>query len=170
MTMQGSLTQPSIVIRSSQMTPLLMLLAAIPLVAGSVLAARDPTHSPMMGYLGIALFGACIPLAVCRLVRPDVLTVAPDGITWRSLFRTISWRWDDVQNFRPYAPTSRTIAKHLGFDFTDSYRVHGEALRYTARALTGGEGSVGGGWELSAADLADLLNTARARRIGLRAA
>ena len=161
--MQGSLDQPPIVIRSSQQTSGLMLLASIVFVAGGVLVARDPTQNPVMGYLGIAFFGAGIPLFAYRLIRPDVLTVAPDGIIWRTLFRTARWGWDDVQNFRSYAPASRTISKHLGFDFTDNYRLYSKGLRRTAKALTGVEGSLGTGWELSAADLADLLNTARTR-------
>jgi hypothetical protein len=170
MTMQGSLDQPPIVIRSSQKTSLWMLLASIVFVAGGVLIARDPTQNPVMGYLGIAFFGAGIPLFAYRLIRPDVLTVAPDGITWRTPFRTASWRWDDVRNFRPYAPGGRTISKHLGFDFTDDYHLHSKGLRRTAKTLTGVEGSLGGGWELSAADLADLLTTARTRWTRMRPA
>jgi len=168
--MQGSLDQPPIVIRSSQTTSLWMLLISIAFVASGVLIVRDPTQNPVMGYLGIAFFGAGIPLFGYRLIRPDVLTVSPDGIIWRTLFRTFSRRWDDVQDFRPYAPTGRTISKHLGFDFTDSYRLHSKRLRRTAKSLTGVEGSLGGGWELSAADLADLLNNAGTRWTRMRPA
>lgn len=161
--MQGSLDLPPIVIRSSIFTSLLMLLIAMIFVAIGVWVLRDPTENHTMAYLLIAFFGAGIPLFGWRLVRPDVLTVAPDGITWSTALRTVHWAWDDVQNFRAYSPASRTVSKHLGFDFTDSYRARNGQFSLTAKALTGVEGSFGGGWELGAADLADLLNKARAR-------
>jgi hypothetical protein len=55
------------------------------------------------------------------------------------------------------------VSKHLGFDFTESYRARTGRFGHTVKAMTSVDGSFGGGWELSAADLADLLNKARAR-------
>jgi hypothetical protein len=124
---------------------------------------HDPKESAAMSYLIMIFFGAGIPLFGWRLIRPDVLTVAPDGLTWRSVLRTARYQWDDVQNFRAYKPTSKTISKHVGFDFTDSYRAKRGGPYGLAKAMTGVEGSLGGGWELGAAELAELLNDARAR-------
>jgi hypothetical protein len=155
---QGSIDQPPIVVRSSQ-------LRSFVLVASGVLILKAP-ESPAWGYLMIAFFGLGIPLFAWRLIRPDILIVAPGGITWRSAIRTSHWHWSDVQRFRPYSPAGRTISKHLGFDFTDSYPAQNRQLRHIAKAIAGVEGSLGGGWELSAADLADLLNKARIRWAG----
>jgi len=159
--MEGDLDQPPVVIRSSQRTSWWLLIASVVFVAGGVLMLRDPTQNPIVGYLAIIFFGAGIPIFAWRLIRPEVLTVSPDGLTWRSAFRTMHFRWDAVQRFRAYSPTG-TISKHVGFDFTDS-QTQSKGLRQTAKALTGVEGALGSGWELSAADLADLLNAARAR-------
>jgi hypothetical protein len=118
-------------------------------------------------YVGIALFGLGIPVFAWRFIRPDILIVAPDGITWRSALRTSHWQWSDVHRFRPFsAGGRRSISKQLAFDFTDSYRGRSRWLRRTVKAMTGVEGSLGRGWELSVADLADLLNKARIRWAG----
>jgi hypothetical protein len=78
------------------------------------------------------------------------------------MLRTVHWAWDDIQNFRPYSPVSRTVSKHLGFDFTDGYRARKGRFAHAVKALTSVEGSFGGGWELGAAELGDLFNQARA--------
>jgi hypothetical protein len=95
--MQGSLDQPPIIIRSSRNTALLMLLIAFGFVAIGVRMLRDPKINPVIGYLEIAFFGAGIPIFGCRLVRPDVLTLTPDGIAWDGVFRTVQWTWNDAQ-------------------------------------------------------------------------
>jgi hypothetical protein len=159
--MQGSPDQPPIVIRSWRGNSALMLLIAAGFVAIGAFMIRDPKQSAMISWLIMIFFGAGIPLFGWRLIRPDVLTLSPNGMTWRSALRTVEWRWDDVRNFRPYSPAPKTISKHVGFDFTDSAR--GAQLRHAAKAMTGVEGSIGGGWELGAAELAELLNQARAR-------
>jgi hypothetical protein len=163
---QGSLDQPPIVIWASKGFTLLMLLIAIVFVAIGIMVLRDPKEDHTWAYVGIILFGAGIPIFVLRLVRPDELILGPEGITWRGIFRTARFQWSDVQNFRPYSPAPKTASKHVGFDFTDSMR--GGQLRHAAKALVGVEGSLGGGWELSAAKLAELLNQARARWVGAK--
>jgi hypothetical protein len=163
---QGSIDQPPIVVRSSQSTSFVMLIISITFVAAGVLILKDPNQNLAVGYLGIAFFGLGIPVFAWRLIRPDILIVAPEGITWRNALRTSHWQWNDVQSFRAYSPAGRTLSKHLGFDFTDSSCAQTRRLRYGVKAIAGVEGSVGGGWELGAADLADLLNQARIRWAG----
>jgi hypothetical protein len=139
-----------------------MLIISIIFVAAGVLVLKDPKQNPAVAYLSIAFFGLGIPLFAWRLIRPGIVIAAPEGITWRSTFRTSHWQWSDLQSIRPYSPAGLSISKHLGFDFTDSYYARNKRLRRrTVKAITGVEGSLGGGWELSAADLADLLNKAR---------
>jgi hypothetical protein len=163
---QGSLDQPPIVVRSSRSTSFLMLIISVAFVAAGVGILRDPHQNHAMGYLGIAFFGLGIPIFAWRLVRPDILTLAPDGITWRNALRTTHWQWSDVERFRAYSPSSRSSSKHVGFDFTDRYHAETRGLRQTTKAIAGVEGSLGGGWELGAADLSDLLNKAWIRWAG----
>ncbi len=161
--MEGDLDRPPVIIRSSQRTSLLFLIVSLGAVAGGVLMLRDATQNTIVSYFTIIFFGAGIPIFAWRLVRPDVLTVSPDGITWRSAFRTAHLRWDDLQRFRAYSPTSSSLSKHLGFDFTEGYDGQSKGLRQSVKSFTGVDGSLGGGWELNSADLAVLLNAARAR-------
>jgi hypothetical protein len=160
--MQGSLDAPPIVIRSSRTYSALMLLIAAGFVAIGAFMLRDPKESAAISYLIMIFFGAGIPLFAWQLIRPGVVTLGPDGVTWRSPFRTVHYRWDDLQNFRPYKPTSKTISKHLGFDFTDSYHASHGGPKSVTKAMTGVEGSLGSGWGLSADELAELLNQAQA--------
>jgi hypothetical protein len=88
---QGSLDLPPLVIRSSRGTSLLLLLIAVVLVVIGAGMQRDPTQNPAIGYLEIIVFGAGIPIVGWRLIRPDLLTVTPDGITWRGVLRTVHW-------------------------------------------------------------------------------
>ena len=161
--MQGSLDQPPIVIQASRLYSALMLLIAAAFVAIGVFVLRNPKEDPTISYLIIVLFGACIPLFAWQLIRPGVLTVSPHGVSWRSPFRTIHYQWNDVQTFRPYKPSAKSITDHLGFDFSDSYRARRTGLYVLAKTMAGVEGSFGGGWELGAAELAELLNQAQAR-------
>jgi hypothetical protein len=161
--MQGSLDLPPIVIRSSRRQAAVFLLLSVGFVATGVFMLRDPKANPVIGYLVAGFFGLGISVFGYRFIKPDVLTLAPDGIIWRSMFRAARWRWDEVRDFRPYKPPGRGVTKHIGFDFTDSHSGSGAGLRGAAKTLTGVEGSLGTGWELGTADLTDLLNKAQAR-------
>lgn len=140
-----------------------MLLIAAGFVAIAVFMLRDPAENHVIAYFSMFFFGAGIPLFAWRLVRPDVLTVSPNGMTWRSSFKIVHWAWNDIQDFRAYKPSSKMISEYLGFDFTESYHQRHHGIYRVAKAIAGVEGSIGGGWELEAADLAELLNKARAR-------
>ena len=160
--MQGSLDDPPIVIRSSRWKAALFLLIAAGFVAIGIWMLTDPKASHWMAWLGIAFFGLGIPIFGLRVIRPDRLTLAPDGIIWRSVLRTSRWQWTDLHGFRPYSPTGGA-SQHVGFELTNSHQRRDGGIRGAAKALTGVEGSFGDGWELSAAELADLLNRARTR-------
>jgi hypothetical protein len=154
--MQDSLDQPPIVIRSSSKNAALMLVIAIIFVTICVFILRDPAQNRLIAYSGIVLFGLCVPLFAWRLFRPDSLTISTHGIAWRDALRTTHWAWEDVQAIRAFRPSSKNIIKHLGFDFTDSYHAKRGGLLILAKAMTGVEGSLGSGWEMSATDLAEL--------------
>jgi hypothetical protein len=158
--MQGSHDAPSIIIRSSRAK----IGTDVADRGGVCCDRRIPAPRPQAKRCLITtFFGAAIPIFAWRLIRPDILTLAPDGASWRSTFGTACWQWADLQDFRPYKPTSKTMSKHIGFDFTDSYRARYGGPCGLGKAMTGVEGSLGTGWELSAAELAELVNQARAR-------
>jgi len=142
-----------------------MLLVCILFAGMAIATLRDPAQqSPSwIAYVGAAFFGVGIPIFAARFLRPDTLEVGPSGLVWRNLFRSTSFRWHDVRDFRPYRPTSKIRSPHIGFDFADDYKPEERGSRAVVRQLTGVAGSLGGGWELDAADLANLLNAARAR-------
>ena len=157
--MQGSLDQPPIIVRVSNFKTLSMLIVGIVFVIVCVIALKDSPpnpgvlESPAVLYPLIAFSGLVVLLATLRLIRPDQLTLAPDGITWRNVFRTYQWRWDEVQNFRSYRPLGFSVSKDIRFDYANN----------PFKAIGGVECSLGTGWELRPGDLAELLNKARSR-------
>lgn len=157
--MQGSLGQPPIIIRSSRLVAAGMLLIVAGFVATGIMMARDPEENPVIAYLIAGFFALGIPVFGWRIFRPDTLTLKPEGIFFQGMRGTDSWSWSEVQDFRPYRPTGKTILKHVGFNFTDGERTG--VLGHAAQPLPDAEGSLGNGWELGAADLSDLLNRAR---------
>ena len=140
-----------------------MLLITTGFVAIAVFMLRDPAQNHIIAYFSMIFFGAGIPLFAWRLIRPEVLTVSPNGMTWRGTFKTVHWTWKDIQGIRAYRPSSKMISEHVGFNFTESYHQRHRGIYRVAKAIAGVEGSIGGGWELKAIDLAELLNKARAR-------
>lgn len=163
--MQGSLDSPPVIVRSSQRTTLWMLLVSILFTGASITMLREPAKQSQLwiDYACAVFFGLGIPIFSARLFRPDTLFIGPSGLVWRSVFRSMSLRWHDVRNFRPYRPTALVRSAHIGFDFADDYKPEQHGSRGVVRQLTSVEGSFGGGWELDAAELAKLLNGARAK-------
>ena len=74
-------------------------MVGIAFVIVCVIALKDPPsnpgvlESPGVLYPVIAFSGLVVLLAILRLIRPDQLTLAPDGVTWRNVLRTYQWRW-----------------------------------------------------------------------------
>jgi hypothetical protein len=164
--MQGSLDSPPVVISTSRAKAALIAVIAALFVAmiiemwSSGAIAKMTVFKQFWMYAGLALFGLGLPLMLLRLIRPDRLMLSPNGIDWLAL-RKQSWRWSEVQHFRPYK-VSR-FSSHVGFNFTDEYK-RLNTMRQVSSFLTGGvESSFGGGWELSPREMAALLNDAKQR-------
>jgi hypothetical protein len=66
----------------------LMLLIAAGFVAIGAFLLHDPKQNAAISCLITTFFGAAIPIFAWRLIRPDILTLAPDGASWRSTFGT----------------------------------------------------------------------------------
>ena len=160
--MRGSLDQPPIVIRASRWKSALYLLicALFAGIGAFALVLEGARWSLWWAYVSIVCFGAGAILFAWRFVRPDSLVLSPQGIEWRSLWRTNRWSWREVIGFRvvPLGPATRQV----GFDFTPDYP-RSQRLRRINAGLVGIEGSFGGGWELGATKLCELLAAARAK-------
>jgi len=160
--MKGSLETPPIVIRAARWKSLLYLLICFFFagIGAIALATGNMSLAFWWAYVSVVFFGLGVVLFGWRILRPDTLALSPEGIFWRSLWRTIRWSWREVSNFRivPLGPSTQQV----GFDFTAAHE--GQArLRAINAAVAGVEASLGGGWELAPAKLCDLLNAARAK-------
>ncbi|WP_315796435.1 STM3941 family protein [Bradyrhizobium sp. SZCCHNRI3043] len=159
--MQGSLDRPPVVIHSSRSKSLLGLLACIALLAAALFMVQDPEANHLIGYAGIGFFSLGIPFVGWSIFRPDRLVLTPDGVTQHALFRSGLLKWKDVHAFRPYSPTPGSREQLIGYDVVGNSNKEGRFVK-VARSLAGADGTLGGGWEMQPAALADLLNRARA--------
>jgi hypothetical protein len=121
--MQGSLDQPPVVIRISRIGSLI----------GFVLCA-------VMMHFRIYLFGIGLLYFGWQLLDPNTITLAPEGLGWRTSFGRRHWAWNQISNIRalPWG--------QFGWD------VDGKS-----------QSIFGFGWETGTRKLADLMNAARAR-------
>jgi len=129
-------------------------------IAGAVMIAGNPRDYG--GYFCAVFFVLAAPIFIWRLIAPPRLEVSPRGISWFNGRATLDYSWKDFVGFRAYRPSSRNLSKHVGFEFAPNYPGRGK-MAAVAHALAGVDGSFGGQWEMSAQDLVDLLNQARAK-------
>jgi lipoprotein NlpI len=158
--MIGSLDQSPVIVRSSPWKLVRLLAFAVALAAGGLYTlthdlpfARAAIYVPIAG----AVFRARHP-------GPSILTLAPDGLISRTMWATHRYCWLDVKDFRAFAAVRGPGAKHVGFDLAEDPWPN--RFYYRHKVMTGVHVSLGGGWELGAAELAALLNEARTRWLG----
>jgi hypothetical protein len=157
--MRGNLDQPPIVICSSA-------LKSFALMVGCGLAAVfcwfDLSLSPSATHAtsGLAAFGLGVPYYAWLFLRPNVLTLSPDGLALRTRWRSARWSWDQVSHFR--ALRVHIASRFVGFDFAEQSPGPVSFMQYYVH-YAGADDSLGGGWETGPTQLAELLNAARAR-------
>ncbi|HEX4634908.1 MAG TPA: hypothetical protein VH189_01925 [Rhizomicrobium sp.] len=157
--MQGSLENPPVVISMSRRKVVWLLVLGVALTAMGVwLAANKPDD--WRGYLCAGFFGLCIPVFVWQLLSPPRLEVSVRGIFWFTGRNTQTFLWKEFSGFRAYRPAPRTVSQHVGFEYAPDCPRRSK-MTAVAHAMVGVDGSFGGNWEISAQDLADLLNQAR---------
>src|SRR5262245_39480652 len=68
--------------------------------------------------LGVLIFVPCTVIAVLQLIPGRAyLRIARDGLVVRTPFKTMTWAWNDIENFDAYEIQQRyTSSKHVGFD------------------------------------------------------
>ena len=161
--MDGTLEAPPLVLTQSRWK--LALLVAVCLLATPILfgfmTAPDATDIRLIrGVLGFSGCCAGVFLGLAKLVRPDRLEIAPDGLRLASLTAhpfEIAWR--DIDSFRTWK-LRRTTSVVL--DLTAQGK---ESVRTSSsvRRLTGADVSLPGGLPIKADELLSLLTSAKAR-------
>jgi hypothetical protein len=149
------------VIKSGWSQSLLLLVISIACVwfLGSH-AAAGPLKKTWFEWFFVAFFGLGLILAPLQLIRPETLTVSPEGVRYAATLKTIELRWADVAGFHPWSPAR--FVTMVGVEFTSSYEGHPGLRRFNSDAFGVG-GALGSGWELDPEPLCDLLNRARER-------
>lgn len=159
--MQGSLDQPPIIIRKSRVKSLLMLFVSAALSFGSILLWRDGPDTPRawMALPGVFLFGLGVPLFGWELFRPDRLLLSPSGLEWRTVRKTLRYSWEQLSGFSVFSVRG---SKMIGFSVTGSNAPPKLLARFNS-ALTGNSAALSGLWEIKPENVAELLNSARAK-------
>jgi hypothetical protein len=107
---------------------------------------------------GIVFFGLCFLVFVANLVPGcSLLRLSAEGFEMRSLFRSHSYRWQDIELFGVGRVGLRRMVM---FNFAASFRSHAKG-RAVAASLTGWQGALPDTYGLSAEALAELLNERR---------
>jgi hypothetical protein len=112
------------------------------------------------GVAAVGFFGlGAIVLAMTLLPGASFLKLEREGFEIRSLFRSGSYRWSDVQEFRPVAipPSGLTL---VGFNFSRDAR---PAAAWLSGSVAGVEGCLPDTYGLSAEELASVMEAWRTR-------
>jgi hypothetical protein len=149
----------------------LVLLLCLGFVAGGVMMLRDPHPDRFGGYFCIVFFGTCAVAALIQLVpRSSFLHIDSEGLTVRTMWRTQSLRWSDIERFGVGEfSTSHGFVRQshhlIGYDYSASYP-HAEQwrrLKSMSRGISGFEAALPDNYGWDYAELAEHLNTLKAR-------
>lgn len=155
--MRGELNNPPIRIIRPRIRLHALFGASVILGGAALIGVFDPANRDWGLWGACVLFIACAAFYGARLARPSRLEIGPRGITTTEGGRTTTIVWADVANFRAIGRGPRA---EVAFDLTTAAPISPslEALVEESE----GSGTLGGGYEISALRLADLLNQARA--------
>lgn len=109
-------------------------------------------------FMSLGIVGAIGALLQC-IPGASELRLSAEGFTVRTLYRSRSYRWEEVSSFHPI----RFVRKYVGFEVTgaqDHTRLAG-----LERTLTGFRANLPDTYGLSAEDLAALMNNWRNQAI-----
>src|SRR6202034_3880068 len=108
---------------------------------------------------GLVAFGLGVVYYAWLFLSPNVLTLSPAGLILQTRWRNARWSWDQVSHF--CALRVHIASSYIGFDLSEQSSEPVSFTQYFVR-YAGANDSLGGGWEIGARQLADLLNSARA--------
>ena len=148
-----------VVLQSRRQAARLLLLSAIFVGLGAVLmAVTGGTEQRVWGGVTIAFFGLGLVVFGWQLIRPGSLTIGSAGLTERVLGRTRRIAWSEAVNFRVWEFNRVQLVA-----FDDLRPADVQARTRAMNKALGAESALKAGWTVPAADLAALLNAARAR-------
>jgi hypothetical protein len=138
---------------------------------GGVAIAKGDDDVLSMGVPAALIFGLGILVALIQIARPSVMTITAEGVSVRTILKTWSVRWVEVGDF--FVFQTRGINQSTGLTFSGTemaaFNWAGAPERPARRGrllrAAGADGGLGPGWPLSARQMADLLNAARARAL-----
>jgi len=132
----------------------------------------DPDEDRVKAYLCIAagIFGAAVALAQL-IPGSSFLQLSPEGLVVRTIWRTKSYRWSDIEQFGVAEVRTGHLGqrqKLVGYDYSPSSPEanQGRALKDLNRKLSGFEASLPDNYGWSHAELAEHLNTLKSRYAG----
>jgi hypothetical protein len=143
--MTGSLDNPPVVVKQAQGQLLLACAVVLALTIGVLIPAYNTPDK--LGFYALLLFlllGVAFFAFLYR--RPALLTIAPDGITWRTAFRTNHYEWWQLHQF---------YVGSTGYGTTVMFRYQKK------REGAVWPGSFGTLWELRPKPLCDVLHKAQ---------
>ncbi len=155
--MQGTLDDPPIVIRQDRHKIFLLLLVCLVLaaVSGTDLFESGARDLAWHGFV-VATLLACAAMVAWNLAHPGSLTLDRNGLTWKNMWRSFRYDWNEFDGFEVYAPVA--WRQWPGCVFSAAHRKQRQS-----QLPTSGRGSFGGNWEMKAKDVVALLNEARRR-------
>lgn len=119
------------------------------------------TDHPLVGWLNIIFFGACLVVALLLLVLPGNVALSPEGMRVRHLGRDWPFlSWDNCSDFTVWEPPAGHALVVFTYSGPPLRWKPGMAVRGT-KSLTGRNAALPDTYSLSAEDLATLLERAR---------
>lgn len=170
----GAATAQEQVLYPSRRTWVLVLLISAGFVAIGVLILRGPLSSSdrTWAWASSAFFGLGVVISIAQLVPgSSFLRLTPDGITVRSMWRSVFYRWSDIERF---GVTRRVPGGHqhlVGMDFAAEYPIGDKerGLMSVNRQVLGFDGALPDNYGWDRAELAAHLNRLRAQYVAARA-
>jgi hypothetical protein len=158
--MQGDLNLPPILVRKSRAKSAFLAAVLAAFAVGCFLVWRDNPAKPGVVLIlpGVALFGLGFPVVAWQAIRPDQLSLSPAGLVYRSIRKTLTYTWDQLSEFSVYSIRG---TKMIGFDVIGTGTP--SKLAGVNTALTDMNAALPGLWEIEPEQLAELLNSARAK-------
>ena len=148
----------------------LVLLASTSFVAIGLMMLRDPNENRVITHFFLGFFALCGGVSLVQFVPgSSFLQLTPEGFTVRTMWRTQSHRWSDIEQFG-VAEVISGYQRHklVGFDFSAGYPREGMAQKMMDlnRRLSGFEASLPDNYGWKYAELVEHLNTLKARFTG----
>jgi hypothetical protein len=156
---QTDLDGGPVVVRKSRIKSVQMILVSVGFCGLLAWDAQTSPTTPWYIWPGIVLFGLGGLMFAWQLVRPEQLIISQAGLEWRSLSKTMTYRWDQLSEFSVFSIRG---AKMIGFS-TPAQSAPARWLGQFNAEMIGHSAALPGLWEMKPEALADLLNAARTR-------